>query len=109
MWGWDYYVLKTTSANDAIALVRRLCPTGDSFTCNFTLWYPEHVGTDREFLPLVATILLFEEYTTHRDAFETLKEVDIVKDVYDNSSLVHEVLVRKKDEPDISKVSNPSE
>lgn len=101
MWNWDYYAIKTTSTGDAIGLVRRLCPTGDSFTCDFTLWYPEYADTDREFLPLIASVLTFEEYTTHRDAFETLKEVDIVKDKYNNSTLLHEVLVRKKNESDV--------
>lgn len=98
MWARDYYVLKTNNG-DAVALVQRLCPTGDSAAITFTLWYPEHEGTGREFLALVGYLISFEEYTTHRDAFKTFEEVDIVKDEYDSTSLVREILVRKKDEP----------
>ena len=107
--GWlrEYYVLKTTSG-DAVALVQRLC-TGESAAVNFTLWYPEHAGTDREFHALTGYTISFTEYTTHRDAFETLQEVEIVRDEYDNTTLLRELLVRKKDESDISKISHPSE
>ncbi len=96
MWARDYYVLKT-STGDAVALVQRLCPTGDSSTVNFTLWYPEHEGTGQEFLELVGYSISFEEYITHRDAFKTFKEVDIVKDEYESTSMVREILVRKKE------------
>jgi predicted metal-dependent HD superfamily phosphohydrolase len=103
-WAREYYVLKTTSG-DAVALVQRLC-SGENITVNFTLWYPEYEGTDREFHSLVGYTLSLSEYTTHRDAFKTLQEVEIVRDAYDHTSLMREVLVRKKDEPNPSKISN---
>jgi hypothetical protein len=94
-WIREYYILKTGSG-DAIALAQRLCPMGDSATLCFTLWYSEYEGTDREFLGVTAYTLSFEEYTTHRDAFKTLEEVDIVRDQYDSTTLTRELLVAKK-------------
>jgi hypothetical protein len=108
--GWlrEYYVLKTTSG-DAVALAQRLCTSGENAVVNFTLWYPEYAGTDREFHALTGYTISFTEYTTHRDAFETLQEVEIVRDEYDTTALLRELLVRKKDESDPSKISHSSE
>jgi hypothetical protein len=107
-WEREYYILKTTSG-DGVALVQRLCPSDENVSINFTLWYPEHEGTDREFHALTGYTVSFTEYITHRDAFETFQEVEIVRDEYVTTTLVRELLVRKKDEPNPSKISHSSE
>ena len=106
-WGREYFCLKT-AVGEAIALVTWMRPVADFCGYNFTLWFPEHKETPREFVPVTAYSMTPEEYLSHRDAFETFEEVEIVKEVYNSTSLICDILVKKKDDPNAREISEPS-
>ena len=96
-WGREHFSLKTSSGV-ALALVTWVRPVSESSGFTFTLWQPYEKETPREFLSLDATSMEPEEYFTHRDAFETLPEAEVVNEIYNATTLMYEVLVRMKDE-----------
>ena len=73
-----YFALRTNS-NDAIGLVSLMVPISDASMFEFSLHHPACEDGPNEFMDLTFTDMDFAEYETHRDAFETLDELEIVQ------------------------------
>jgi hypothetical protein len=93
----EYFVLKTGSG-DAIGLATMIVPSISTPTYNFSLHRPERKNTDGEFMDLMFTSIDFAEFETHRDAFETYKEVDVVETWTEASNTITHVLVKKSED-----------
>ena len=92
-----YYVLRTNSS-DAIGLLSMMVPINESSMFEFSLHRPECKDKPSEFMDLVYTEMDFAEYQTHRDAFETYEELEIVQTwVPTGTSVPITVLVKKKE------------
>ena len=92
-----YWVVKTKT-NDAIGLVTMVCPMADANSCLFSLLHSQHMHTHGEFMDLVGESLDFSEFETHRDAFKTLEELDVVDKWLTSSGTAYNILVRKKED-----------
>lgn len=90
----NYWVLKTKSA-DAIGLLTTINPIGDVATFEFSLHCPQHTGSMDEFMGLNGTSIDFAEFETHRDAFKTLEELEVVGTWLTVSGTTRSTLVRK--------------
>jgi len=64
----------------------------------FSLFRPERSGTDQLFVDLVFTAIDFAEFETHRDAFQTHVELDVVKEWTANG--ITSVMVQQKEGTD---------
>ncbi len=93
----EYFVLKTESG-DAIGLLSIILPSISATSYNFSLHRPERINTDGEFLNLMFTTIDFAEFETHRDGFETFKEVELVRTWTESSNNITYVLVKKPEE-----------
>ncbi len=93
----DYFILKTNSG-DAIGLVTLISPKNATPIYEFSLHRPDHKDTDGEFLDLMYTSIDFAEFETHRDAFQTHSEVEVVEVWNDSTPSTTSVLVQKKQE-----------
>lgn len=92
-----YYVLRTNSS-DAIGLLSMLVPINETSMFEFSLHQPEYKDKPNECLDLMFTEMDFAEYQTHRDAFETYDELEIVQTwVPTGTSVPITVLVKKKE------------
>lgn len=71
-------MLKTNSG-DAIGLLSLVIPSNETGMFEFSLQQPEHKDKPNEFLDLTYTEMDLAEYQTHRDAFETFDELEVVQ------------------------------
>ena len=95
-----YYVLRTNS-NDAIGLLSLMVPNNETSMFEFSLHNPECRDQPNEFLDLMYTEMDFPEYQTHRDAFETYDELEVVQTwVPTGTAIPITVLVKKKENSD---------
>jgi hypothetical protein len=93
----NYYVLKTSSG-DAIGLLSLMVPSNETSMFEFSLHNPECKDKPNEFMDLMHTDMDFAEYQTHRDAFETYDELEIVQTwIPTGLSVPITVLVKKKE------------
>ncbi len=90
----DYFILKTNSG-DAIGLASFIVPKNLTTVYEFSLHRPKHKDTEGEFLDLMHTSIDFAEFETHRDAFETHREVEVVEVWNDSTPSVTSVMVKK--------------
>lgn len=92
-----YYVLKTFSG-DAIGLLPLMVPMNESSMIDFSLHQLKYIDTPNEFMDLTFTEMDFAEYETHRDAFQTYDELEVVQTwVPTGTAVPITVLVKKKD------------
>ncbi len=73
-----YFVLRTNSS-DAIGLLSLIAPANETGMFEFSLQQPKYKDQPNEFLDLMFTEMDFPEYETHRDAFETYEELEVVQ------------------------------
>ena len=91
----QYYILKTPSG-DAIGVVRPVVNSSVG-TPMFALQIPKYEDTSDEFMDLNPIASNLPEIETHRDAFETMEELEIV-DIQEHNMSAY-ILVRKKEKP----------
>ncbi len=65
-------------SGDAIGLVSLVEAMAQTTVIDFSLSQPEREGTDHEFIDLISTAIDIAEFETHRDAFRTHVELDVV-------------------------------
>jgi len=93
----NYYVLRTGSS-DAIGLLSLIVPLNETGMFEFSLHQPDCKDKPNEFLDLTYTEMDFAEYQTHRDAFETYDELEVVQTwVPTGTAVPITVLVKKKE------------
>ena len=97
----EYFVIRTVG-NDAIGLLSMLVPNNASPVYNFSLHRPEHKNTIEECMDLNYTSIDFAEFETHLEAFETLKELDVVETWVDSTNTIKNVLLKKPEKADDS-------
>ena len=90
-----YWILKTVTSGDAIGVVSLVCASNETGSFEFSLHRPQYQYSDSEFLDLAATEIEQPEFETHKDVFETIEEVEIIKEWTGTSSMSVAVLVRK--------------
>jgi hypothetical protein len=94
-WCRRYWILKTAIGGDAIGVVSLLCSSNEAGTFNFSLHRPQHKYSDSEFLDLTSVEIDQPEFETHKDVFETVDEVEIIKEWTNSTGMSMSVLVRK--------------
>jgi hypothetical protein len=87
--------LKTPTSGDAIGVVSLMCANDETGSFEFSLHRPQYQHSDSEFMDLVATGIAQPEFETHKDVFETVEEVEIIKEWTNTTSMNVSVLVRK--------------
>ena len=93
-------MLKTFSG-DAIGLLSLVVPVNESSGIDFSLHRPKYKDTPNEFLDLMFTEMDFAEFETHRDAFQTYEELELVQMwVPTGTAVPATVTVKKKDKAD---------
>ena len=95
----EYYFLRTASSSEAIGVVTMIRPTGDATTLHFSLHRPQDMHKGDEFMDLTYTSADYAEFETHRDAFKTLPEMEIVETYYASPSMTNDlyILVKQAD------------
>ena len=90
-----YWILKLASSGEAIGVVSLMCSSGEAGAFDFSLHRPQHQHSDSEFLDLTPFEINLPEFETHRDVFETVEEVEIIKEWMNTTGMSVSVLVRK--------------
>jgi len=85
-------------SGDAIGLVSLVEAMVQTTVMEFSLSQPEREGTDHEFIDLEFTAIDIAEFETHRDAFQTHVELDVVGRW--PASGIMSIIVQKKEKPD---------
>jgi hypothetical protein len=93
-----YYVLKT-NGDTAVGLVSLVEHMVQTTVMEFSLSQPEREGTDHEFVDLTFTPLDLAEFETHRDAFQTHVELDVVGK-WPSGNGIMSIIVQKKEKTD---------
>ena len=91
----NYFILRTNSG-DAIGLLSLIVPKTSTTMYSFSLHRPDHKDTEGEFLDLMDTTIDFAEFETHRDAFQTHSELEVIEVWNDSTPSTTCVLVQKK-------------
>jgi hypothetical protein len=95
-----YFVLRTNSS-DAIGLLSLVVPSNEMGMFEFSLHQLKYKDQPNEFLDLMYTEMNFPEYETHRDAFETYDELEVVQIWAPTGTAVPiTVTVKQKDKAD---------